>query len=222
MFEIVRFVLIAVRFVMLAVLLLSLAAIVVNLTTPKAHAEVELGIGYSIADSERIDAVEAYTLRVGGPLYAWAGYENPDISLMGQSIGDVALISAGLGVRHDFDSPLRLFGEFGYFSSDISTIGPIRDEAVVAKLKHDHGPIPFRPDHTVYRIGDGYGGRVGAAYLWPHAAASVSYRALKLDEGLDACTGDNPGCHFPVEGSHWQNRATLDFSAVEFGLSVRF
>lgn len=186
-----------------------------------AAAEVQVGISHSIADSERVKAATGYHVNAGRSVYVWGSYETPDVQLVGQSLGDVELIGAGLGLRSE--GRLRWFAEFGYFDASASTVDGIRDEAVWTQLKSDHGTPTWHPAHTVYALEDGYGGRLGASYaIRQRFLVSLAYRALKLDEGYDACTGADPTCDYPVDGRHWQNRKTLDLSAVEFGLRVRF
>lgn len=184
-----------------------------------AAAEVQVGVSHGTPDSERLKTYTGYTINVGGEGYVWGSYENMDVQLVGQNLGDVDLWGAGLGVR----GPWGAFAEFGYFVSDESTVDLIRNEAVVTALENHHGEIPFHPKHTVYRLGNGYGGRLGASYeLWDDVLLTAAYRVLKLNEGYDACTGKDPSCDFPVDGRHWQDRVTLQFKGFEFGMRVRF
>ncbi len=188
-----------------------------------AAAEVSVGVFHETQDSERLKAVTGIQVRAGGDAYLWGSYSKPDVQLMGQNLGKVDLYGAGLGLRHKWDR-VSVFGEFGWFKSDESTTKTsIQNESILAALKHDHGRIPFHPTQTTYSLSNGYGGRLGASCdVSDWLRVSAAYRSLKLNEGYDACTGNDGSCDFPHEKGHWQNRKTLNFSGVEFGVSLVF
>jgi hypothetical protein len=200
-----------------------LAALLMLPTLATAETKVEVGVAYATYDSQRVLSEPNLQLRLGSRVYLWGSYENPDIKLVGQSIGDVKMLAGGLGLRHQ-QGPLSYFAEFGLFYPEVSTVPLIRDEAVWTQLRNDHGDPGWHPKHTVYDLEAKYGGRIGVGYaLTESVKATVVYRTLRLDEELDACTGSDARCGYPVtDGLHWQNRSTLNMSSVELGLFFTF
>jgi hypothetical protein len=200
-----------------------LAALLLSPALAAAETNVEVGVAYATYDSQRVLSEPNLQIRVGGRIYLWGGYENPDLKLVGQSIGDVKMLAGGAGFRHQ-QGPISFFAEFGLFRPDVTTVPIIRNEAVWTQLRNDHGDPGWHPTHTVYELEEKYGGRIGVGYdVTDYLKTTVVYRVLRLDEELDACTGSDPKCGFPVtDGLHWQNRSTLNMSAVELGLFFTF
>lgn len=199
------------------------ALIALLLWSPIAFSDVEIGPTLGVAGSERLKDDWGWQARVGGDVYVVGSYEKRAIKMVGQPLAKTDVWGAGLGYRNS-DDWFTYFVEIGYFWPDVK----LGDEAVVweavsRSLINDHGPIPFRPHHVDYKLEGGWGGRVGIAYQAArHITVSAAYRALKLREGYDVCTGGDPKCKYPVDGLHWQNRKTLDFSGWEFGVWARF
>jgi len=195
------------------------------LTFPlSALAELEIGLKRPVYNNSRLISTSGVEVKFGNPYYLWGSYDyDTSIQLVGQNLGSVDLLGVGIGgERFIFhDQSWKIYGEWGYFTSKESTDSHIRNEAVVTALEKDHGEIPFHPEHTTYEINNAYGGTVGISYaLTDRFSVSLEYRGLKLKEGYDACTGEDASCSFPVDGSHWQNRKGITFSALTFGIHV--
>ena len=109
-----------------------------------------------------------------------------------------------------------------YHHPKVSVDSLVQDEAVWTALKNDHGTPDWIPEHTTYRLKSEYGGRIGISYIYKKAVFSLSYRFLSFDERIDACTGTDSSCEFPVDGNHWQNGNTLKLNSMEFSIGIRF
>ena len=188
-------------------------------------AAISIGPTFNVYESERIKSEFGAKVEVGERFYAWGSYEHPRLQLVGQNMGELELWGAGLGFRHELNDRLDVFGEFGYFWPSTDPADNIRDEAVATSLRKDHGEPGLHWEHTVYKLSSDYGARLGLSYAATDAIyLSLAYRHLSLNEALDACTGPDPGCEFPVSpgSSHWQNRKTLKLNSFEIGAGIRF
>ena len=226
-----------------AALLLAAALLAAN---AQADVLLELDLAQSAPFEDRLDAPgEAWSLRVGKPwFYAWGSYEEPGVSLVGQSLGTVELLGVGVGTRGEWKGWTFAI-ELGRFYLDESLNAHIRDEAVRTKLLSDHAisaaahaqncktfpvckTVFVNPEHTAYSLDDAAGGRVRLTRdLWRFwrdhlLGLSASVRLLQVDENLDMCTGPDPSCDYPVDGRHWQNRSSLQMSDASIGIFVRW
>jgi len=184
----------------------------------------EVGVNHNTFDSVRLDAdVPFVQLKVAhGGLYGWAGYDRPNVRLVGQRMGDIELISYGVGVQGEYGR-LRPFLEFGRFEPDATTKDVIRDEAVVTELNNIHGRRGNRHfKETEYNIDSEYGGRVGVLVdLSENVAVSAAYQFLQLNEQLQAYTGK---CEWPPTEeceSWWVDNRKLDISSFQVGIYFR-
>ena len=201
------------------VMIRAFICITVGLIAAPLCAEVSLRGSYTVPQSERVSPSWSVHGTFGSDLYVTAGYAKHPVSLVGQSIGSARLLSAGVGYRWK-----NLFMELAYYWNTTKTDPEIRDEAVWQKLQNDHGVPGWSPEHTVYRLKDGLGARVGLTGRVRGAVAWwVSYRFLSAGEAIDACTGPDPQCKFPVEPGerHWQNRRQMNLGAFELGVGFR-
>lgn len=200
-------------------------ALILLLIPSLAWSQVEVGPTFNVYDSDRIKSEVGAKASVGKRFYLWGSYEHPRLQLVGQNMGAVELWGAGLGFRHELNDRLELFGEFGYFWPSTDPADNIRDEAVATSLRKDHGEPGLHWEHTVYKLSSDYGARLGLSYAaTKRTHLSLAYRYLSLNEALDACTGPDSGCEFPVSpgSSHWQNRKTIKLNSFEIGAGIRF
>ena len=187
-----------------------------------AHA-ASIGPIYTIYDSDRIKSEMGFKASIGSTWNLWGSFERPDLQLVGQNMGRVETWGIGVGFAHEWDK-IGLFGDFGYFMPSTDPADNIRHEAVSTSLCNDHcrGLEPPTWNHTVYKLSDDFGFRLGASYaITERFKATFAYRGLSFNESLDACTGADSGCKFPVTGSHWQNRKTVKFNAWEAGIMFK-
>jgi len=182
--------------------------------------QIEIDVTHSTYTSERVMSEWGAQIRAGKDFYLVGTYEMPKFTLIGQGY-NMDILGYGAGYRKCKDK-ICGFGEVLYHKPVISVNKFVRDESVWTKLKNDHGVPDWEPEHTTYRLDSGYGSRIGLSYEHKNMTFSLSYRSLSFDERIDACTGEDSRCKFPVDGNHWQNGNTLKLNSMEFGIGVRF
>jgi hypothetical protein len=170
-----------------------------------------------------------YTLHLGHeeyPVYAVAGYESMDTTLLGQNLAEVDALSVGLGARKKWDD-FSVFLETGVTFIDQSGVYKTQHEVIYTHLVGNHAVegrnVPIRNGYqgyeTTYDLDDGVFFRVGVAYhLTEHLAVTGAYRALYVDEEM---TVRDP---YVVQrtGGYWREDDRKNLSSVEVGIQWEF
>jgi hypothetical protein len=172
-----------------------------------------------------------YSVRAGWdgwPVYAVAGFEALDNSLLGQPLGEMDVLSVGLGVKKKWGD-VSAFLEVGQAFIDESTRDNIRQEIVYTHLVGNHWqpgrPIPVTGRvhspygyDTTYELEDALFFRLGVRYnLTEHLAVTGAYRALYAEEEMTL--KDRP---FHDGQGYWREDDRLNLSAIEAGIEWNF
>ena len=185
-----------------------------------------LSLGVTANSYDTLEPTYSYNLKAGGPVYAWASYEDQTTRILGQGLSDIGIISAGVGVARDFGK-FSVFGEVGYAVLDSTDKDTIRDEIIYTTLVNNHGvrPIPSGdPErdpkaHTSYSLDNGWVGRLGVSYALTEAlSTSLAYRVLSVSEHYELWDEDNRA----AGKGWWQESHGRDLSAFEFGINYEF
>jgi len=202
-----------------------------------ASISVDLGVyhstyaGESDNDQELIFNDPGLVLRVAYKnAYIWGSYEDPKLFILGQKMESVEMWGYGIGGRHQWGK-FEAFVEFGIFDPKEDPSVPIRNEVVTRMLINHHGDHDlFR--HTDFRLGQGYGARIGGMYrLTTHLHLYAGYRVFKGDQDIDGWTWlDRSGnTRVPELGecpqhvcTWWQERGQHNYNAFEIGVILRY
>lgn len=187
---------------------------------------LEAGANYSIYSDEAKPAL-SYTGRVGWKqVYLWGGYEDIQVKMLGQPLGDTTVLAGGLGARHSFTDKFTVYGEVGYGTTDLSVNDHIEGEVVYTKIVGNHRvhgrkvPVsgPFYPPYgyeSSYEVEGGPVWRIGVTYeLLPHVKLNLSYKALKGKEEYAIWDEERRN----AGRGYWREDSTHDFSAFEGGI----
>ena len=187
---------------------------------------LDLGLSHSTYNDEAGSEI-SYHLKLRHddyPVYLFAGYENPDVKMLGQPLGDASILSVGLGVRQTF-SKLTVFAEAGYGHIDLSINQEIQEEIVYTKLVIDHHSqhrsVPVNPrdyEHS-YEMSDSVLGRVGLSYeVADYLNVTFSYRWMMTKVEYAICDEERRR----TNQGYWRKDSTHDLSALEIGLFFTF
>lgn len=168
--------------------------------------------------SIRADGIGIH-LAAAQPAYLWGSWEEGSLQIVGQT-QSLEILGAGVGYKADFGSA-RVFIEGGHYWPSVSTSEAVENEIVEQVLINDHGDPGWHAKHFDYGLHNGWGGRVGVGLqMTRRLSAFAAYRFLAVNEDFDMCTGSDPGCSYPVDGKHWQNREKRSLSSVQVGITL--
>ncbi len=193
---------------------------------------LSVALGYSqYTDEEGPEPEVHYKIEVGheeSPLYAFGGYEQLDVRMLGQAIGELDIFSVGLGARKNIGD-FFVYGELGYGVLDNSPVDKIQQEIVYTELVGRHNvefrPIPVYPQgpydqesyETVYEVDDGILGAIGVGYQpTEHLSFTIAYRPFYVREHMEIYDEERRA----RGGGWWQESRSLDLSSWQ--LSTRW
>lgn len=197
----------------------------------------DIDFSAGVMSYQESSASPAGTLEVRGsvdslPGYVVLSYETPSIQMIGQSLGDAKIATAGIGFNFQQTHSLSWFTEIGYASViDWESDYGVQQEVIFTELVkkhyvHNH-PIPLQLTdfydqdsyRTSYSLGGGPFGRVGVHWdITEHINARLSYRYLMVDESYDMWDEE-----LRARGrGWWQDRTNLDLSAWSFTIGANF
>lgn len=201
---------------------LTAALLAALLTAPAIAAEYTVGVSRHTYSSDRLESTWSAEATAGNTMFMWASFEATDFQMADQSVGNVDLWGVGAGIRADLAPGLRVWARAGYFHPSLDTNPAIRQEAVTAVLRADHGPVPFHPQYSEISWEAGWGGAVGADFqVGDRFLISPGIRYVSLEEQYDIWRGP-VDAREPACGCWWQGIRHVKLTAYSVTASVRF
>ena len=165
------------------------------------------------------------------PVYLFGQYEQNKWRMLGQSIGDGYIASAGVGFQHRLSPQLKLFGEVGYGYVDQGPRIKIQQEIIYTELlgRHrvDYRPAPVYPTgnydqnsyETKWEVSDGILGAVGLKYEASNGFnMSVAYRPFMVEEHIEMWDVERRA----AGRGYWQETRSKNLSAFQLSIGWTF
>jgi opacity protein-like surface antigen len=187
-------------------------------------AESELDYRETVGVSLSLGSTEA-------PLYGWGSLSKGKHYILGQPTSSAYTAGLGLGYQYDFNDTFYVKLEAGVGYPHIDSNKSIQQEAVYTYLVRRHNvpsrPIPVNPLYpydqesyeTTWELDYGFMGRVGlginATESWRVELSYKYFNPKGLLEIYDQELRD-------AGGGWWQEYASVNMNAVEFGIRYEF
>ena len=187
-----------------------------------AHAEwepdVQVGVGVG-AYSGDAGTTEVFRIAVGDPVYIMASYEKPEMKMVGQPLGEVDMLTFGMGVRKTWGD-VSVFLEGGYTVVDASINDEIMHEAVWTEIvkTHDVGrpwgiPVDVRNYEAGYNIDNAISMRIGVGVeVMEHFEVAFGYKFIYAKEEYNIYD----------ENAEWREDGTRNLGSAEITLIYKF
>ncbi len=186
-----------------------------------AWGEVSLSSGYNVS----FDTVNTYELKAGSRVFAFGGYTDPKLLIVGQTMGDMELVSYGIGIDYPIADRWHVQLAVGRYEPDVDPDPNVRREVVRTTLQNAHGTPRFDPTHFTYDIDPAYGVLFTIERRFKHGFVYGRYRALQLPEKF-AMWDERIGRHEigvePDCNCWWEHADNVDANGFEIGAGVRF
>lgn len=173
----------------------------------------------------------AYKANIGYKnVYVWGSYQEQDIRMLGQGMGESSLLGVGLGVTESWgDWSVFLEGGWGMidYTPDHQVVDEVSYTHLLNRHRNDGRTVPFKQCYNasdcnreyVNEYEDAFIGRIGVAYeLMDHISLTVGYRFMRAPQYIAAWDIDRKA----NGGGYWEERINHDLSAVELGVGVKW
>lgn len=206
----------------------AVVALVASLTLSAADLRLELTQG--IYDG--LHPETGYRASYGSDgAYLWASYDKPKLTKLGQGMGGLRTIGAGVGARRCVkNGQFCVFGEFGKYWVDINPGADQQHEVVTDLLRGPRLPNPDKPfgdppvyEHTRYELRGELGARFGVEYRRKHVFFTLASRHVYYSEHFKGWIGEEPSAKdAPLTNRVHLENNTLNGGAVEVTIGWRF